>query len=226
MRRSFGSLSTVWPARPACAPLWSTSSLCLDERRERKDASAGNPIVSSPLAALLGQGSQLVHELVDVLELPVDGGKAHIGHLIELMQFLHQLLAHDPAFNLRLAHLLNALLDPVGHGLDGRRADRPLLAGFFQSLQNFRPIKRFPPSVFLDHDRKDFLHTLIGGISALAAQAFTAAANADALSRRSEPRQYRRRRMSAPAFAMPESTALSSSSSQKTHFTGADPALL
>src|SRR6476469_7698743 len=132
MRLLFGSVSTAWPARPACAPLWSASSLCLDEREERKDASAGNQVVSSPLAALLGQGSQLVHELVDVFELPVDGRKAHVCHLIELMQFLHQLLTHDPALNLRLAHLLNALLDPVRHGLNGRRADRPLLTGFFQ----------------------------------------------------------------------------------------------
>src|SRR5262245_49230061 len=45
------------------------------------------------LVAVLQQALHLVHELVDVLELPVDGGEAHVGDLVELLQVLHHELA-------------------------------------------------------------------------------------------------------------------------------------
>ena len=62
------------------------------------------------------------------LELP-----AEKRDLIKLVQFLHELLTDDSAFDFRLAHLLNALLDPVGHGFDRGCADGPFFAGLLQT---------------------------------------------------------------------------------------------
>src|SRR5512134_553628 len=103
-----------------------TGATCSNEReRVRKDEKKGwcrqgmgceRP--SSTFATLLGQGFQLIHELVDVLELSVHRGKPNIGDLVQLMQLLHDFLTHNPTFNLAFAHFLDALFNPICHGFD------------------------------------------------------------------------------------------------------------
>ena len=85
----------------------------------------------SRLATFLCQALQLVHELGDVFELSLHGRKSNVGDLVQLMQFLHHFFPDDPAFDLRLTHLLNMLFNAIGHGLNGTDADRAFFASLF-----------------------------------------------------------------------------------------------
>ena len=73
----------------------------------------------SPLAALLSQRFQLVHELVNVFEFAVDRGKTNIGDLVQLMKLFHQFFAHNPALNFGFTHFLDTLLNAIRDRFDG-----------------------------------------------------------------------------------------------------------
>lgn len=118
---------------------------------------------------------QLVHELLDVFELSVNGGKPDVGHAVELMELLHHLLADLGTSDLPLALLLKVELDPVDDLLEKVHADRSLFAGLFQSVEDLQTVKGFPSTILLDHGRKGFLGPLAGGKAFVTTQAFPAA---------------------------------------------------
>ena len=128
-------------------------------------------------ATLLSERLQLVHKLVDVLKFPIDGCKADIGDLVQLMQLLHDFFTDDPTFNLRLAHLLDPLFDPVGDGFDRADTDRSLFTGFFQADENLIAVKRLAATVLLHDNGKNFLDSLVSGIAAFTTKALPAATN-------------------------------------------------
>src|SRR5258708_6807952 len=116
-------------------------------------------------------------ELVDVLEIAVDGGKADIGDLVDQLQAFHDALAdfRCGAFALRRIH--HVLLHFVHNLFHPAHGDGALLAGAQYSGQDLLALKLFPASVFLHHHVGDFVDALVGGEALLAFQAFAAAAN-------------------------------------------------
>ncbi len=82
------------------------SSLCLPKggwKRISHTKGERDEGLRSTVASLVGQGLQLVHELLDILELPIHGCKPDIRNLVQLMQLFHDFLAHHSAFDLRFA---------------------------------------------------------------------------------------------------------------------------
>jgi hypothetical protein len=91
-------------------------------------------------------------------------------------------LFHDPFPDLRalyfpLTPILAMELDTVDDLLDHGDADRSLLAGLLQAVEDLDTVEGFSSPVLLDHEGEVILWTLTGGESFLAAEAFSSSAN-------------------------------------------------
>ena len=121
---------------------------------------------------------QLRHKRMNILKLPVNRSKPHIGHLVHLPQLLHDLLPHHVGGDLPLQAVLEILLDLVGHPLQLRHGDRPLLAGPEHTPQHLVPVEALPAPVLFNDHQGQRLHHLVGGKALFAPQAFPPAADA------------------------------------------------
>ena len=128
---------------------------------------------------------EFLKEGVDVLELAVNGGKPHVGHLVQVLQPVHDHFPDLDAGNLPLQGALQLLLDLIGDVLDGLGADRPLFAGLHETADDLRPVEALTAPVPLDHQKGQTLHDLIGGESLAAAETLPPAADGGALFGRS-----------------------------------------
>ena len=63
--------------------------------------------------SVIGQMLQFPHEVVLVFELPVDRGEAHVGHLVDLAQMLHDLLADLLGGDFLLVEIAQSRLDAI-----------------------------------------------------------------------------------------------------------------
>src|SRR5690606_1239257 len=70
-----------------------------------------------------------IGESIDVGEVAVHGGEAHVGDLVEITQFVHDQLTELAAGNLALSHRQQATLDAVDGCLDGFGGDRTFAQG-------------------------------------------------------------------------------------------------
>ena len=120
---------------------------------------------------------QLVHEGVDVAELPVDRGKAHIGNFVDFFQFVHGKLADVHGGDLPLVAVQQRLLDAVHRGFQRLVAYLPLFTGAQHAAQQLLAVKGLAGAVPLDHHQGHGLHDLVGREALGAAQALPAAAN-------------------------------------------------
>ena len=120
---------------------------------------------------------QFVHKLPDVLELPIDGGETDISHTIQLMKLFHNLLAYLRTLDLLLPLLLEVEFDAIDDLLDKVNADRPLLAGPSEAIEDLEAIEGLPPSVLLDDQGKIILWPLARGKTLLAAETFPSPAD-------------------------------------------------
>src|SRR5262249_28334374 len=121
------------------------------------------------------QALQLGMELADVLEVPVDGGKANVSDFVGLLQPPHDLLAEFGGGALalrRIHHELLYLVDDLFHG--GHR-DRAFFTSPQHAGKHFLPLELLPPAVFFHNHVRDFVDALVGGKTLLAFQAFSAA---------------------------------------------------
>ena len=120
---------------------------------------------------------QLIHELLNILKLPVDRGKTNIGHTVQMMELRHDLLSDLGTPHFPLSPLLEIELNPVDDLLNLINADRPLLTGFFQAIKNFETVEGLPPSILLDNEGKGILGSFTCGEPLLASQAFSPSAD-------------------------------------------------
>src|SRR5215208_6859804 len=138
---------------------------------------------ATTLSSVLGAEEilELAHELAHVTERAIDGGKAHVGDLVEALQLLH----HDgPDFfgaHLLFRTILESRLDLVGHRLDGGDADRPLLTRLEEARHQLLPLEPFARAVLLDHHVRNLVDPLVAGEPAPAVETLAAAANHFAL---------------------------------------------
>ncbi len=63
--------------------------------------------------SVIGQMLQFPHEVALVFELPVDRGEAHVGHLVDLAQMLHDLLADLLGGDFLLVEIAQSRLDAI-----------------------------------------------------------------------------------------------------------------
>ena len=129
------------------------------------------------LSLVFSQLLQLRHELLDVLEIEIDGGKPDVGDFVVAPQPVHDQFPDFAglAFPLRrLDHEAFGLVDDLLQLADRHR---PLLAGPQQPVQNFLTVEFFPPTVLFHHHVGNFIDALVRGKAFSALQAFPAAAD-------------------------------------------------
>ena len=119
----------------------------------------------------------LLAERVDVLEAAIDGGEAHVGDLVELVQLLHDELADHARGDLALAERAQPVADALDRGLDRLAADRPLLERLQHARAQLALVEGLARAVVLDHLRHDELRGLEGREALAAGQALAAAAD-------------------------------------------------
>jgi len=116
-------------------------------------------------------------EGLDVLEVPVDGGEAHVRDLIEVLQFLHDQLTDGARGNLAVPEAAHPMHD-AAHGLvDLLARHRALLQRLLHAGTQLALIECLAPAITLDHERHDELRGLEGREALAALQALASAAN-------------------------------------------------
>ena len=77
-------------------------------------------------------------KIPDVLELPVDAGKANVSNMIDVDQFLHDQLTDSIAFNFLVTQQIDFLKDIANHPLNTLSWDRSFPTGPLQSTPKRR----------------------------------------------------------------------------------------
>src|SRR5690606_6389415 len=117
----------------------------------------------------------------DVLKAPVDGGEAHVGDRIDLLELLHDPLAEAARGQLALAARDETMPNAPDHGLDRFRVDRPLLERPREPRAQLVLEERLAPPVGLDDLRQAQLRALEGREALAADLALAAPAHRIAL---------------------------------------------
>src|SRR5712692_5247433 len=120
---------------------------------------------------------ELQQELVDILELPVDGGEADVGNLVQLPEPVHDEGADLRRRDLPLFAVVQAAFDLVHDGVETGGRHRTLLAGLHQPGVQLLAIEALPPPILLHDHVGDLLDRLVGGEAPPAADAFPTPAN-------------------------------------------------
>ena len=134
---------------------------------------------------VLEQGIQLVHKGIDILELAVDRCKAHIGHLVDRAQLLHDQLADGLARDLALERTEYALLDIIHDLLELHERNRTLLARLDQTAEQLLPVIGLPRAVALDEHERHTFYGFVCGKTLEVLEAFTPTPDARSLIGRS-----------------------------------------
>src|SRR5687768_114307 len=113
------SNGTAWPSR-----LITSDGFTSRPARHR----AGAARARSWRLAFADHPAQFAHEIVEVLELAVDRGEAHVGDLIEIAQLVHHQSADGGGVDLTVAFAEQALVDAVDRRLEVGGRYRALLA--------------------------------------------------------------------------------------------------
>ena len=126
---------------------------------------------------LLLEIAQFIHEVSDVAKLAVHRGKANIGNLIKVLEFLHHQRADLLGGNLLLRPLLQRRLNAFRDDLKLGHWYGTLLARRDHSGKDLLPIESFTAAIFLDHHVRNFVDSLVTRKAPAAIQAFTPAAD-------------------------------------------------
>ena len=121
---------------------------------------------------------QFVKEAFHVRKLAVDRGKADIGHLIDLFQFLHGQLADAHTGDLAVVGAEQSLLNAADSTFQRFVADRTLGTGAQHGVEQLLPVKGFAGVILFDDHQRHRFHYLVGGKAHVAVQALAAAADA------------------------------------------------
>src|SRR4051812_39541296 len=140
-------------------------------------ASPSHPLIfpcttRGPILALREHRLHLVHEVADVLKLPVDRGKTDVGDLIELFQVLHRQFAEDrPRDFLAKVAGVNVGFDFADDRFDLLVADWAFVASLFEATAELGRVERLAGLVLLDDLERALLDLLDGRNAALAVAA-------------------------------------------------------
>src|SRR5262245_22100392 len=141
-------------------------------------AAARLGVISVTVAGTLLLGVQqileLVGELVDVAEMPVDGRKPDVGDFVQPFELLHYKGTDVGGGDLFLGPLLQRGFNAVRDAFEGGHADRTLLARLEQPRDQLLPLEPLARSVLLDHHVRDLVDPLVAGEPFPAVQALAA----------------------------------------------------
>src|SRR5687768_592331 len=116
--------------------------------------------------------SELAFEVPQLLEVLVDAGEPHVGHVVELLQALEHLEADLPGRDLGpLAR--QALLDPFREAFHLLLGDRPVREGLVDPGHHLLAIPGLPGLIALHHHQTGPLDPFVGGEPPAARQALT-----------------------------------------------------
>jgi len=113
---------------------------------------------------------ELAHELLDILKLSVDRGKADVGYWIEGVQLLHDALADFAGWDLTLELLREFSLQLIDELLKIVHADGTFLARLDKAGEELVSVKRFAAAVFFDDHERLLFDVLVRRESLAAAQ--------------------------------------------------------
>src|SRR5215470_11486681 len=116
-------------------------------------------------------------EILDVLEAPIDGSKADVGDLVELVELLHHHLADLARRDLALTESQHLTDDPVDGLVDELRRHRPLVQRPLKTVAQLADVETGARAVGLHYLRQPELDRLVGRKSLLAPYAAAATAN-------------------------------------------------
>ena len=112
------------------------------------------------LVAFRTQRGNLVLEIRERLESPVDRGESQVGDLVEVTQRPQDGQAHLMRGDLPAAAAPDRVLDPLGQDRELVLADRPALAGPPDAADDLVPVERLGDAAALGHHEDD---RLLGG---------------------------------------------------------------
>ena len=122
-------------------------------------------LVSSP---------DLAPEVVDALEALVDAGEPQVGDLVDHPEVLEHRQTHLLRRGLP-ALVTQLVLDLTGDDVELLLGHRTVLGGRPQPVDQLAPVERLAQARALDHDQRDLVDPLEGGVAVPAAGAFPAA---------------------------------------------------
>ena len=112
-----------------------------------------------------GRGFQQVfqfgHELLNVFEVEIDGGEAHIRDFVVPPQAVHDEFANLAGLALALGGFNHKSLGLIDNLLEPADRDGSLLARTHQAIEHFLAVKALAATVLLNHHLRDFGDALV-----------------------------------------------------------------
>src|SRR5215471_16790046 len=116
-------------------------------------------------------------ELIYVLKIAVDGGKANIGDFVNLLEPLHDEFTDFTGSPLTLRRIHHKLFNIVYDVLHLAHGNRALFARPQQSRKDLLALELLPASIFFHNHVRDFVNALVSGKALLALQTLAPSAN-------------------------------------------------
>ncbi len=113
---------------------------------------------------------------IEVLELAVDAGEAHVGDGIEVAERLDDLFADHLRLDLLVAGVHQIALEGLDQPLHRLGGDRPLHDRAPQAREDLHPVPRLATTVALHHQGHHLLDALVRRVATAASIAFTSPA--------------------------------------------------
>src|ERR1051325_1812753 len=118
-----------------------------------------------------------IDEVSRLVKPPIDAGKPHVGHLVEVAQALHHTLADRHARHLVFVARRDLVGDAVHDFLNGLMADGPLLARALDAVEELFAREQLAAAVALDDHQPRVFDLFVGREAKTAAQAFAPTAD-------------------------------------------------
>ena len=116
-------------------------------------------------------------ELINVLKIPVNAGKAHVSDFVELFEFAHDEFADAGGLDFAQAQVEEFFFDALDGAVDLLGAHGPLAQGQVHGGEQFGAFKLDAATVFFDDGREVDVRAFISGEALFARSALAAAAN-------------------------------------------------
>ena len=108
------------------------------------------------------QGFQLFHEGLEILEFSIDRGEAHVCHVVDLLELVHDEYADMLGGDLAVQRILKLSFDVGCNLFHLFRSDGAFIAGFHNAGEKLASVKHLSCVVFFDDDQRERFHDFIG----------------------------------------------------------------
>ena len=130
------------------------------------------------LALVLVHGLQGGDEIIDAAELAIDGCKADVGHLADVLELAEHDFTNFSAADFATTALLQFQFQIFNQGFELCGAQTGLFAGSVQTVEQFAPAEDLPTSVAFDNRDRHCFHPFVCGETDFTVQTFPSSSNA------------------------------------------------